>query len=177
MALHIDWTQHDGLSPREQYDAAGKLIDEVKALVAARRAEIAADRLHALGAPGASAELGISGTRVYQLAARHHRATRRAETTEYGIWDDTIPGGLTLRDGLVAALGDSADSFDVDAIAEDYRTAINTTLDDRGITLAGESFYGPYPRPAEARQEIAAAVEAVDLWEIVARYDPDSTTG
>lgn len=176
MGLTIDWAEYDDLDPRAQYDAIGKIIDDAKAAVAAKRAQIAADRLQTIGAPAASAELGISGTRVYQLAARH-RANTAQETTEYAIWDDTIPGGRTLRDTIDAVLGDSADTFDVDAIEEDYRSAVNAELDDRGIVLAGEVFYGPYPRPAEAREMIAGAVDAVDLGEILARHDLESTSG
>ncbi|MFI7096762.1 hypothetical protein [Streptomyces lydicus] len=71
MALTIDWTEYGNLSPRQQYDAAGDLIDEVKALVAARRARIAHDLAQEHGAIDAAAILGISDKRVYQLAARY----------------------------------------------------------------------------------------------------------
>lgn len=74
MALNIDWTEHDHLSPRERYDAAGDLIGEVKAAVAARRDCIAHDLQQQYGAEGAARILGISKTRVYGLAARHRDA-------------------------------------------------------------------------------------------------------
>lgn len=74
MTLNIDWPEHDRLSPREAYDAAGKLIDEAKAAVAARRDRIAHDLLQERGAEEAAGILGISKTRAYGLAARYRDA-------------------------------------------------------------------------------------------------------
>lgn len=74
MTLNIDWPEHDHLSPREAYDAAGKLIDEAKAAVAARRDRIAHDLLQERGAEEAATILGISKTRAYGLAARYRDA-------------------------------------------------------------------------------------------------------
>lgn len=175
MTLRIDWTEYDDLTPRDRYDAVGKLIDEAKASVAAKRAEIAAGLASSYGYEQAAEILGISVKRVYALVKRW-RELATTETTEYAVWDATIPGGRTLRDGLTTALGDAATSIDVDAVEEDYRAAINAALHDQGITLAGEIFYGPYPRPDHCGEDIAALVETVDLWEIVARHDADVTT-
>ncbi|MFH9426029.1 hypothetical protein [Streptomyces sp. NPDC017529] len=74
MTLTINWDDHDGLSPRERYDAAGTLIDEAKALVAARRARIAHDLAQEHGAQEAAQILGISDKRVYELAARYRKS-------------------------------------------------------------------------------------------------------
>lgn len=74
MALTIDWAEHDNLTPREQYDQAGAIIDEAKAAAAARRARIAHDLAQEHGAPEAAAILGISDKRVYQLASRYRAA-------------------------------------------------------------------------------------------------------
>ncbi|MEU3990147.1 hypothetical protein AB0F24_17520 [Streptomyces platensis] len=74
MALTINWTEHDNLTPREQYEAAGTLIDEAKALVAARRCRIAHDLAQERGAAEAAAILGISDKRIYQLAARYRQS-------------------------------------------------------------------------------------------------------
>ncbi|MFD9075333.1 hypothetical protein [Streptomyces lasiicapitis] len=74
MALTIDWTQHDQLSPRERYAAAGALIDEAKAAAAARRERIAHDLQQEHGAPDAAGILEISDKRIYQLAARYRDA-------------------------------------------------------------------------------------------------------
>jgi hypothetical protein len=74
MALTIDWAQHDSLTPREQYDQAGQIIDEAKAAAAERRARIAHDLMQQHGAQEAAEVLGISDKRVYQLAARYREA-------------------------------------------------------------------------------------------------------
>jgi len=71
VALTIDWTAHAALTPREQYDAAGDIIDEAKAAAAARRARIAHDLAQQHGAKEAARVLGISATRVYALADRY----------------------------------------------------------------------------------------------------------
>ena len=169
MPLTIDWTEYDNLPPREMYDAVGKIIDDAKAAVAAKRAEIAADLAAQNGAQQAADILGISGTRVYQLVARH-KANTAVTTTEYGVWDTAIPGGATLRAGLLAFLGDAAATTDVDAVEADYRAAINQALAPIGVTLAGDMLYGPHPRTM-ALAEITAIIEDIDLGEIVARHD------
>ncbi|MFE2563095.1 hypothetical protein [Streptomyces mirabilis] len=74
MALIIDWTGQETLSPREQYDQAGQIIDEAKAAAAARRARIAHDLMQQHGAQDAASILGISDKRVYLLAARYREA-------------------------------------------------------------------------------------------------------
>lgn len=74
MGLHIDWTDHAKLTPREQYDAAGQIIDEAKAAAAARRARIAHDLMQQHGAQEAASILGITDKRIYQLAARYRDA-------------------------------------------------------------------------------------------------------
>lgn len=74
MALTINWADHDKLSPREQYDQAGQIIDEAKAAAATRRARIAHDLMQQHGAQKAASILGISDKRVYQLAARYREA-------------------------------------------------------------------------------------------------------
>ncbi|MGH8917169.1 MAG: hypothetical protein ACRD0H_02315 [Actinomycetes bacterium] len=84
MALTINWAEHDGLTPREQYDRAIEIIDEAKAAAASRRARIAHDLFQEHGAAEAASILGISDKRVYQLAARY----RAAQPEVY----DNIPG-------------------------------------------------------------------------------------
>jgi hypothetical protein len=74
MALSINWAEHGGLEPREQYDQAGLIIDEAKAAVAARRARIAHDLMQQHGAQETARILGISDKRVYQLATRYREA-------------------------------------------------------------------------------------------------------
>ncbi|MFM9373219.1 hypothetical protein [Streptomyces sp. Da 82-17] len=69
--MTLDWTAHNHLAPREQYDQAGAIIDDAKAAAAARRARIAHDLALKHGAQEAATVLGISDKRVYQLAARY----------------------------------------------------------------------------------------------------------
>lgn len=98
MALTIDWTEHDGLTPREQYDQAGHIIDEAKALVAARRARIAHDLMQQHGAQEAAATLGVSDKRVYQLAARYRDAQP--------VIASLIPGRAISRYDLLGEIED-----------------------------------------------------------------------
>jgi len=73
-ALVIDWAAHATLTPREQYDAAGDIIDEAKAAAAARRSRIAHDLARQHGAKEAARILGISATRVYALVDRYRES-------------------------------------------------------------------------------------------------------
>ncbi|HEY5834920.1 hypothetical protein [Streptomyces sp.] len=175
--LTIDWTQYDHLPPRKQYDAVGKLIDQAKAAVAAKRAEIAANLSADVGAQAAAETLGISGTRVYQLAARH-RAAATQTTAEYAYWAQINDGSERRYLGyireVIEAGGGDPDRYDVDSIGDAYRDAIQAELPD-GVVFAREEFIGPYPAPEGAREEIRAAVARVDLWEIIARHDLDET--
>lgn len=177
--LTIDWTTYDNLSPREQYDAVGRLIDEAKAAVAAKRAEIAATLMDRIGAQEAAETLGVSGTRVYQLAARH-RATTTPVTAEYAHWAQVNDGSAQhyleyIREAIEAGGGNPGE-YDIDAIGDDYRDAIQAVLPE-GITFAREEFVGPYPPPAGAVGQLRDLVATVDLWDIVARHEKDSANG
>ncbi|MEV4784049.1 hypothetical protein AB0K53_01095 [Streptomyces tuirus] len=101
MALTINWADHDKLTPREQYDQAGQIIDEAKAAAAARRARIAHDLMQQHGAQEAASILGISDKRVYQLAARYREAQPEI--------CDHVPGrsvaGYDLLDEVVDRFG------------------------------------------------------------------------
>lgn len=104
-------------------------------------------------------------------------------TTGYGTWgnhiDDVSAG---LADDIRNALGDSVDDFDVEAIEDDWREAINAALPPN-VTLTGDEFIGPaYDKdkefdgyPVEGGEfseslDIKAIVESVDLWVIVERH-------
>lgn len=92
-ALTIVWTTHDGLTAREQYDAAGTIIDAAKAAAAARRSRIAHDLAREHGAKEAASILGISATRVYALAERYRLAQP--------IIADNFPGRSIARYDLL----------------------------------------------------------------------------
>lgn len=173
----IDWTPDDTLSPREQYDAAD-IIDQVKALVAARRAQIAHDLAAETSVREAASVLGISGSRVYGLVARHRQA-QTDRTTEYLDWADAHDGSARwfteyLRE-VLAASGEDPDAYPLGAIGDAYEDAIQAALPE-GVTFTREVFVGPAPAPDGVREVIRAAVASVDLWAIIAEHAPDDAT-
>lgn len=87
--------------------------------------------------------------------------------TSYGSWNNIERSSLTVEDSVAVALGDFAEDYDVDAVVADYRQAINDRLPE-GVFLAGDEFYGPYPRQDV---DLAEAVAAVDFWGIADRHD------
>lgn len=97
-ALAIDWAAHDTLTPREQYDAAGDIIDQAKAAAAARRARIAHDLAQQHGAKEAARILGISATRVYALADRYRESQP--------VIADNFPGRSIARYDLLDKVED-----------------------------------------------------------------------
>lgn len=91
-------------------------------------------------------------------------------TTEYGTWADYDRSRVTVEDTVTDAAGDFADDYDLVAATATYREAINAALPS-GIVLAGDGFYGPYPRSDDAGEQIAEAVDKVDLYEILAEHE------
>lgn len=92
-------------------------------------------------------------------------------TTSYGNFTSNCSdtgSAANLADYVAISLGDYSDDYDIDAIVDDYRDAINEQLEGTGITLNGDEFYGPHPRE---NVDIAAAIEAVDFYEIAERHD------
>jgi hypothetical protein len=100
-------------------------------------------------------------------------------TTNFGTWLNHA-GSLTVEQTIADYVGDFADDYDLDAIARDYRDAVNEAM-PHGVTLAGNEFYGPYYEtdrdfdgyPADEHDELdmAAIIESVDFVEIVERHD------
>lgn len=85
-------------------------------------------------------------------------------TTGYGEYDTVAPGGLTVAATVRTVLG--AIDAPADLIDGAYREAINEALPE-GVSLHGDVFYGPYPRPdGQPVQAVAEAVESVDLLHI-----------
>ena len=102
-------------------------------------------------------------------------------TTSYGTWNNRVDGdALTVEQTVAETLGDYADEYDIDAIAADYRAAINEALPE-GVALAGDEFIGPYYaedatwgpelEDEDGRLDIKAIVDSVDLWAIVAKHE------
>lgn len=138
MALNIDWTEYGNLTPREQYDAAGELIDEVKALVAARRCRIAHDLALEHGAIEAASVLGISDKRVYQLAARYRESQPVVASRipgrsihSYDLLDEVMEatrlGKQEAHDAIHALLDQMVDEDGEDAVIL-HRQAIRPEL-------------------------------------------------
>lgn len=98
-------------------------------------------------------------------------------TTSYGSWG-TYRNQPTLDAEVHAALGDQADEFDTDAIADEYRRAINDALPE-GVELHGDELYGPCDQAGQwtvwfGAHEFEQAVDVdVDFWEIAARHERD----
>lgn len=99
-------------------------------------------------------------------------------TTSYGSWANyrTQP---TVDAEVLAALGDQANDFDVDAITDEYRQAINDAL-PAGIELHGDELYGPCDRQGgwtvwfgQPEFDQAADVDT-DFWEIASRHEVDA---
>ena len=92
-------------------------------------------------------------------------------TTGYGnfIGNCSDSGSSSsLYDYVSTALGDFAGDYDVDALVDDFRDAINAELEGTGVSLNGDEFYGPHPREDV---DIAGAIEAVDFWQIAAKHE------
>ena len=106
-------------------------------------------------------------------------------TTSYGTWNNRIDAyALTVEQSVVEALGDFADEYDVEALADAWRQAINEALPS-GVALTGDEFIGPweagddfdgYPTDEFGGLDIAAIVQSIDLWKIAERYDLTTTS-
>lgn len=89
---------------------------------------------------------------------------------DYGTWVN-IMGVLSVLADVTTSLGDFADHYDVDALVDAYRAAVNSALPD-GVTLNGDHFYGPYPVPEGlGKDTLRNAVQSVDFWTLAERFD------
>lgn len=177
----IYWDAIRALPAREQMRVLADIAATVPVEMARERARVVGRVVerHAAqwewGAQSrAAAELGLTTGRVGQIYRQYRKDKEKTMTTSYGSFVGNVadPGGAgSMRGYITAALGDYADDYDIDEIVDEYRDAINDALDGTGITLAGDEFYGPYPRPENAGETIADAIESVDFWTIVERHD------
>lgn len=93
-------------------------------------------------------------------------------TTVWASWEQVDASSLTVIQFIRRALGEFVREYAITAIETDYRAAINAALPE-GVSLHGEEFYGPYPKPENADEQIQAAVSSLDtdvFWVIVARH-------
>lgn len=79
--------------------------------------------------------------------------------TEYGTWGEHGGGDYVTVEETVGSAMDGATEEEVAEAAAEYRARINDALPE-GVVLAGQNFYGPYPRDPEV--DIAAIVRGVD---------------
>ncbi|WP_399559238.1 hypothetical protein OH809_45530 (plasmid) [Streptomyces sp. NBC_00873] len=103
-----------------------------------------------------------------------------AAMTNFGDWNDVETYSTRITDTVAAALGDHASDYDLDALVNAYRDAINEALPD-SVILAGNEFYSPhhvedkdfadYPTDDDGRLDVKAVVEGVDFWKIAARHE------
>jgi hypothetical protein len=89
-------------------------------------------------------------------------------TTEYGEW--TYGSNHRVEDTVAGYLGEFAADYDLDGLVAAYREAINAALPG-DIVLAGDSFYGPYPKPDGYGQGIQGAIDSVDLDALAEQYN------
>lgn len=177
----IDWDAIHRLPARQQLEVLADIAATVPVEMAQERVRVVGRTVerHAVERPWgaqsrAAEELGLGAARVGQLWAEYRKHHMTTTTTSYGSFVGNVadpgPAG-NMRDYVTTALGDYAGSFDVDAIVAEYRDAINERLADEGITLAGDEFYGPHPRPEHSTETIADAIEDVDFWAIAEKHD------
>lgn len=76
-----------------------------------------------------------------------------------------------LRDTVTEFLGDVAAEYDVDALTDAYRDAINDGLSGTGITLNGSKLFADYPAPEDAHDLIVGAIGSVDLGELASDHE------
>lgn len=102
------------------------------------------------------------------------------EMTNFGDWNDVEAYSTRITDTVAAALGDHAGDYDLDALVNAYRDAINEALPD-SVVLAGNEFYSPhhvgegefadYPTDQDGRLDVKAIVEGVDFWKLAAQHE------
>src|SRR5690606_26121421 len=178
--LTINWPALGTLPPRERIEALKKIEERINSELAAARRRVVGETVERHAAQWewgpqsrAAAELGLTTGRAGQIY-RQYRKEKATATTSYGTITTMVPDAGTvtrLADYVATALGDDADDYAVDAIPADYPDAINEHLTPHGIPLAGDEFYGPHPRPENAGETIADAIESIDFWTIVERHD------
>ncbi len=99
-----------------------------------------------------------------RLDRQENKVTRT--TTSYGTWHNHT-GEASLRGSIETALGADIGDFDVDAIEEEYRAAVEARLPDE-VTLHGDEFY--VVSGGDPQLDMRKIIEAVDFWEIVQRH-------
>lgn len=167
----IDWDALDKLADADKMAALATIFERVRADIGAERGRMVhqAHTDHGIK-KDAAAHLGLSPARFGQIYDEY-KEKRTMTTTSYGnfIGNCSDSGSSSsLHNYVTTALGDFAGDYDVDALVDDFRDAINAELEGTGVSLNGDEFYGPRPREDV---DIAGAIEAVDFWQIAAKHE------
>lgn len=99
-------------------------------------------------------------------------------STPYGTWLNHT-GEDNPAQSILTAVGGYADEYDLKAIEEEYRDAIDAALPN-GVGMSGKEFVGPYyeadqdfdgyPQDDDGRIDIGAVVKGIDLEAIAERH-------
>ena len=166
----IDWDALDKLADADKMAALATIFERVRADIGAERGRMVHQAHTEHGTKRSAAEhLGMKPARFGQIY--NESKEKSMATTGYGnfIGNCSDSGSSSsLYDYVSTALGDFAGDYDVDALVDDFRDAINAELEGTGVSLNGDEFYGPHPREDV---DIAGAIEAVDFWQIAAKHE------
>lgn len=106
-------------------------------------------------------------------AALNDRAEYLNLTVGYGHWASfkSVTGWVgSVEEYVTDAIQGQVD-VDIEAVAADFRAALNKTLPE-GVSIHHNEFYGPSSeRPPWNADVLRAAIDAVDFWGIVAEHD------
>lgn len=89
--------------------------------------------------------------------------------TTLGTWLTLGDGSLTMEETVTAVVGDHAEDFDMPALVEAWRSAIDAAL-PTGITLAGNEFYGPIGLSDAEMAELRDKIASVELTPLLPRH-------
>lgn len=91
-------------------------------------------------------------------------------STEWGSWPPRGYTGQRPEESMADFLGEFIDDYDMPGLVTAYVAAINAALPN-GVTLHGHLFFGPDPKPHNARNLIEAAVFSVDFGALAQQFD------
>ncbi|GAB3471315.1 hypothetical protein [Actinophytocola sediminis] len=129
-----------------------------------------------------AAALGVHISKVNEMRAEA-KAANRPQPTRGATMDSRDTNATTDLSGwgrfgeyvdlgteVTQYLAEHAADFDVPALVNAYRDAINTQLADTGVSLVGSDFYSTYPAPDGWDELVRDAIAAVDLGDLLSDY-------
>lgn len=91
--------------------------------------------------------------------------------TQICTWNNLFPYSVSPEADVYAVIDGFEADYDVEAIVEDFRGAIDAALEGTGVMLCGELFFGPADHAEDIDGTIREAVESVDLMAVAERHD------